>query len=98
MRYKLVMTSLALATIAIAQAALPPYAQNRRDLEVMIDFINQHRLVGDTLNTISLDDYSVRYADTCVAQFVRKKNTMPRGWVGPSPGLEFKSSNCDLTE
>lgn len=98
MRYKLVLISLTLGTIAIAQAALPPYAQNRRDLEVMIDFINQHRLVGDTLNNISLDDYSVRYAETCVAQFGRKKDTLPEGWVGPSPGLEFKSSNCDLTE
>lgn len=98
MRFNVVLVCLILATIAVAQAALPPYAQNRRDLEVMIDFIHSHRFVGDTLNNISLDDYTVRYADTCVAQFRRKKNTMPRGWVGPSPALEFASSNCDLDE
>lgn len=98
MRYKLVMMSSILATIAVAQAALPPYAQNRRDLEVMIDFINQHREVGDMLNSISMDDYTVRYAETCIVQFQRKKSTMPRGWVGPSPDLEFKSSSCDLAD
>ena len=98
MRFKFALICLTLATIAVAQAALPPYAQNRRDLEVMIDFIYSHRLVGDTLNNISLDDYTVRYAETCVAQFTRKKEHMPRGWAGPSPALEFSSSNCDLAE
>lgn len=96
MRYPLIGLSVTLALLASAHAALPPYAQNQRDLEVMLDFIKQYRQVGDSLNSISLDDYTVRFADTCIAQFERRKNTMPPGWVGPSPGLEFKSSSCEL--
>jgi hypothetical protein len=79
-----------------AQAALPPQYQNRRDLDVMLAFIQQHPRVEAGLNGIDLDTYSVRYERECIATFERDVQPKPPGWVGPLDPIVFKSSNCDL--
>lgn len=77
-----------------AQAALPPQYQNRRDLEVMLAFIQQHPRVEAGLNGIDLDAYTVRYERECVASFIRDVQPKPQGWVGPMDPLIFKESTC----
>jgi len=79
-----------------AQATLPPQYQNRRDLDVMLAFIQQHPRVEAGLNGIDLDAYSVRYERECIATFERDVQPKPPGWVGPLDRIVFKSSNCDL--
>ncbi|WP_395769951.1 hypothetical protein [Arenimonas sp.] len=79
-----------------AQAALPPQYQNRRDLEVMLAFIQQHPRIEAGLNAIDLDAYTVRYERECIASFIRDVKPKPPGWVGPLDPIVFKSSNCDL--
>ena len=78
------------------QAALPPQYQNRRDLEVMLAFIQQHPRVEAGLNAIDLDAYTVRYERECIASFVRDVQPKPAGWVGPLDPLVYKSSSCAL--
>lgn len=79
-----------------AQAALPPQYQNRRDLEVMLTFIQQHPRVEAGLNGIDLDAYTVRYERECIASFMRDVQPKPQGWVGPLDPLIFKESTCAL--
>lgn len=76
------------------QAALPPQYQNRRDMEVMLAFIQQHPRVEAGLNAIDLDAYTVRYERECIATFVRDVQPKPPGWVGPLDPIVFKSSSC----
>ncbi len=78
-------------------AALPPYAQNIRDLEVMVQFVRSHAKVADSLNSIDVRSALIRYKDDCVASFERAQipsNAM--GMPGPIPPLVFKSSTCPL--
>ena len=77
-----------------AHAALPPQYQNRRDLEVMLTFIQQHPRVEAGLNGIDLDVYTVRYERECIASFIRDVKPKPPGWVGPMDPLIFKESTC----
>ncbi|MEY3372101.1 MAG: hypothetical protein RLZZ537_569 [Pseudomonadota bacterium] len=77
-----------------AQAALPPQYQNRRDLEVMLAFIQQHPRVEAGLNVIDLDAYTVLYERECIASFIRDVQPKPPGWVGPMDPLIFKESTC----
>ena len=79
-----------------AQAALPPQYQNRRDLEVMLTFIQQHPRVEAGLNGIDLHAYTVRYERECIASFMRDVQPKPQGWVGPLDPLIFKESTCAL--
>lgn len=79
-----------------AQAALPPQHQNRRDLEVMLAFIQQHPRVEAGLNSIDLDAYTVRYELGCIATFIRNVQPKPQGWVGPMDPIIFKESSCPL--
>jgi hypothetical protein len=90
-------TAALLLTLALpAQAALPPQYQNRRDLDVMLAFIQQHPRVEAGLNGIDLDAYIVRYERECIATFERDVQPKPRGWVGPMDLLIFKASTCPL--
>jgi hypothetical protein len=86
---------LLLATLP-ASAALPPQYQNRRDLEVMLDFIQTHPRVEAGLNAIDLDDYTVRFGRDCIARFVRETSPKPPGWVGPADPLVFDSATCPV--
>ena len=79
-----------------AHAALPPKYQNRRDLEDILAFIQQHPRIEAGLNAIDLDAYTVRYERECIATFVRDVQPKPPGWVGPLDPIIFKSSSCDL--
>lgn len=77
-----------------AQAALAPIHQNPKDLAVMIAFVQQHPAVMQSLKSIHLDTFSVRFGNECVARFGRvSASTIP----GPAPQLEYKSSNCALS-
>jgi hypothetical protein len=77
-------------------AALPPQYQNRRDLEVILAFIQQHPRVEAGLNAIDLDTYTVRYEGECIASFIRDVQPKPQGWVGPMDPIIFKESTCAL--
>lgn len=77
-----------------AQAALPPQYQNRRDLDAMLAFIQQHPRVEAGLNAIDLDAYTVRYERECIASFIRDAQPKPPGWVGPMDPLIYKESTC----
>lgn len=79
-----------------ASAALPPQYQNRRDLEVMLEFIRAHPRVEAGLNAIDLDAYTVRFGGDCIARFVRESSPKPPGWVGPADPLAFASATCPL--
>ena len=88
-------TAALLLIIALpAHAALPPQYQNRRDLEVMLAFVQQHPRVEAGLNSIDLDAYTVRYERECIARFIRDVQPKPPGWVGPMDPLIFNESTC----
>ena len=89
-------TALLLVLAVPAQAALPPQYQNRRDLEVMLAFIQQHPRVEAGLNAIDLETYTVRYERECIATFVRDVQPKPPGWVGPLDSLTYRTSNCPI--
>ena len=81
-----------------AMAELPPSAQNVEDLDVMLEFIKQHRTVAARVTSIDVENFTVHFGDHCYAQFARKFVARPQGWVGPEAPLEFKSVNCPLGE
>jgi hypothetical protein len=91
-KYTVLLFALALPV----QAALPPQYQNRRDLEVMLAFIQQHPRVEAGLNSIDLDTFTVRYERECIATFIRDVQPKPQGWVGPMDPIIFKGSSCAL--
>ncbi len=79
-----------------AQSALPPSAQNLSDLHQMVRFVEQHKLIAETLNSINLDEKTVYYMGGCKAYFERNAVVRPPGWVGPSPALKFSHSTCRI--
>jgi hypothetical protein len=83
-------------TATAALAALPPWHQNAKDLDVMVAFIKAHQRVAGTLRSIDLQTYSVRFDRSCVAHFMREQVKRPPGWVGPQAPLVFHHSNCAL--
>ena len=85
-----------LLAVLPASAALPPQYQNRRDLQVMLDFVRTHPRVESGLNAIDLDDYTVRLGDDCIARFKREVSPKPPGWVGPADPLAFASATCPV--
>ncbi len=93
---KTVLTAGLLLAALPAFAALPPHYQNRRDLEVMLEFIQAHPRVESSLNLIDLDTYTVRFGRDCTARFVREETPKPPGWVGPADPLVFASATCPV--
>lgn len=77
-------------------AALPPRAQNAKDLDVMVAFIKSHERVMATLDAIDLRSYTIHYQGECQATFGRKLSIRPPGWVGPAAPLEFKHATCPV--
>ena len=84
---------LLISTAMPARSALPPQFQNRRDLEVMVDFINRHPKVARMLKIIDIRNATIEFDESCMAFFEREPQQgiiMP----GPAQPLAFKSSNC----
>lgn len=81
-----------------AFAALAPEYRNIRDLEVMVNFIKDHKRVISTLKSIDFENFVVYYGYDCKAEFGREIIKRPPGWVGPAPYLELKSSSCYLDD
>lgn len=98
---KITMLALFFAPFFATQAALPPRAQNWRDLQVMNTFISQHDHVAATLKKIDLTKFEIHFGERnkdCRALFGRKKITRPPGFKGPAAPLEFKSATCPVKE
>ena len=88
----------ALATLSIpAQSALSPTSVNLRDLNSLVNFIEQHPKVADTLQRIDFSRYTIVFDDGCEAYFVRGKTSLwSKSMPGPQPGIVFKKSTCSL--
>jgi len=83
------------ATVACAcqaSAALPPVYQNAKDLDVMVAFVQQHRVVMESLRTIDLQNKTVHFGADCTARFDRAPRASPR--PGPAAALEFRDATC----
>ncbi len=85
-------------TIQTANAALPPQYQNMDDLNVMVQYVRTHSTVAARLKSINLQEFTIHFDDSCMAQFGRKTIINPPGWVGPAAALEFKQINCPHSE
>lgn len=79
-----------------ALAALPPRYQNIDDLNVIIEYIQEHPRIASTLESINLTEFTVYFNNGCKAVFGRKWTLKPPGWVGPADPLEFKKSDCPV--
>lgn len=92
-------TTACLFFAASAHAALPPDAQNMKDLGVMMDFIGAHPAVSRTVRQLDLDTNTVHWGDDCIAYFVRD---VPEGgedsvpMPGPQPPLVFGHATCPI--
>lgn len=84
--------------VAPAWAALAPDAQNLLDLQVMVDFVEQHRAVAMDLRSLDVVAGRVYWGESCEARFERPDVWHPPGWTGPQPRLEYVGSNCDPDE
>ncbi len=79
-----------------ANAALPPKYQNEKDLRVMVAFAQEHPRIMQSLQSIDLQHFLIRFGDGCQVEFGRAYTPKPRGWVGPADPLEYKRSNCPI--
>jgi hypothetical protein len=81
-----------------AQSALSPTSLKLRDLNTLVDFIQQHDKVADTLESIDLLNYIVIFGRGCEVRFVRaKQSLLSSSRPGPQPDIQFEKSNCPLT-
>ncbi|MEE4244282.1 MAG: hypothetical protein V2I33_02660 [Kangiellaceae bacterium] len=81
-------------TSMIVSAALPPYAQNTRDLDTMVDYVKRNKDIADSLVSINLVSHTIVYGKNCQIIFQRSKQTKPKGWVGPLAKLVVKERTC----
>lgn len=93
---KYLIATLLFLNLTITQAALPPQYQNSRDLDVMVNFVKEHRIVAAQLKRIDFETHQVHYADNCVANFHRPTRFRLPGWAGPADPLKFKNSTCAI--
>lgn len=93
---KALMIVMVVFSVGTASAALPPQAQQNRDLEVMQQFVQAHSYVQQTLRFIDSTNFIVHYAEDCEARFSRKRRFVLPGWVGPEAPLVFQHSNCRI--
>lgn len=78
-----------------SMAALPPKARNQRDLDVMLQYLNENPDALATLESIDIKEKVIYYGrGKCKAIFKRKKRITPPGWVGPRAPLVFKETIC----
>lgn len=84
----------------LANAALAPDIQDKKDLKVMKNFVKAHAIIEVSLKSIDLQTYTIYFADDCEVKFTRVKNytdeDIAMGWAGPAGPLVFSSSNCNL--
>lgn len=79
-------------------SALPPQYQAAKDLDAMVDWAKADPKVMSDLRNIDLENFTVTYGggdQKCVASFVRKSVSHPRGWVGPAAPLVFSKTKCE---
>ncbi len=88
--------ALALLVAAPAWAALPPQAQNLRDLDTMVRWLQHHPHAANTVQRIDLQRHTIEYGDHCVVIFKRDAPPSTPGWVGPVGALRFERSNCPI--
>lgn len=88
--------ALCCSQLSISFAALPPIYQNKKDLNVMMEFIESHKKVLSTLQAINFKAKVIHFGDDCKVVFGRKTRSKPAGWVGPAASLEFKRATCDI--
>ncbi|MGB2740329.1 MAG: hypothetical protein WBC60_07210 [Cognaticolwellia sp.] len=81
-----------------AQSALSPTMMNLRDLNILVEFIEQHEKVAETLERIDFASYTIVFNNNCKVYFHRPKaNLFTLSMPGPQPSIQFKSSTCLLT-
>ncbi len=80
----------------LCYAALPPRAQNERDLDVLIGFIKSHELVMETVELIDFEHYTIFYRKGCKVIFEREAVIRPKGWVGPEAPLKYQGATCEI--
>lgn len=83
-------------SIQVVHAALHPKYQNKKDLQVMVTFVESHEKVLTTLESIDFKHFTVYYNNGCKALFGRKYIYKAPGWAGPADPLEFKRSTCKI--
>jgi len=89
------MTCLGLTALPLsALAALAPVHQNRHDLAVLVEFVQQHPEVLQSLRSIDLQQQVVHFGRDCVARFGRATVAEPR--PGGAPALAFTSATCPV--
>lgn len=93
---------LAVSFMVSAHAALPPQYQNAKDLNAMVSFAKQHKLVISSLHSINMTNKTITYNyfdgkknNICLARFTRKAVSF-KG-PGPAGDLIFDKSDCPLT-
>jgi hypothetical protein len=78
-------------------AALPPVYQNALDLEVMVQFLQQHPVVLESLRMIDLQNKLIHFGKDCVARFDHVwPKSADRTPPGPWPPLQFLDANCPI--
>lgn len=80
----------------ICYAALPPRAQNERDLDILVEFIKEHELILATLDWIDFEHYTIYYQTDCKVVFERGIMLRLPGWAGPAAPLKFKNATCKI--
>jgi hypothetical protein len=72
----------------LVNAALAPDIQDKKDLNLMENFVEAHAIIKTSLKSIDLQTYTIYFADDCEAKFIRAKNDtdeeLKKGWVGPA--------------
>jgi len=79
-------------------AALPPEYQNQKDLNAMVQYIQNSSKIMSALDRIDFKSKTVYFGDNCWVKFTRKEQHRPRNWVGPVAPLVFSNSNCKIDE
>ncbi len=81
-----------------AHSALSPSMLKSRDLTTLIEFIEQHPKVADTLEYIDVVNYIITFDEGCKAYFERPSASIfALSRPGPQPMIQFKNSTCSLT-
>ena len=79
-------------------AALPPSAQNNKDLDVIMDYVRSHEEVLVSLQLIDFSNYIIFYGNDCRVEFKRKRQLRLPGWVGPAAPLTVDKQVCGKSE
>lgn len=82
---------------SVALAALPPYAQNIRDLQTMVDYVKTNEDVAATIISVNVPYQTVSFSRgnlPCTAHFKRTERPERQGMPGPAAKLEYSHTEC----